>query len=158
MSSLRSAALLIVLPVAVLTGCVTTPVPVPPTVDVDLTTIDIWDDIDTPFIQITGGLGAIDPPDTTIRITTVADDTPPHPSIEIVPNDDGSFTANVELGGRYYLEAITEDDDVFLLAIANGPEGEVISVPAGDDSDDDGSPDVIDCAPEDDRYRGQRCP
>ena len=53
--------------------------------------------------------------------------------------------------------AHTEEDDIFLAAISAGV-GAVQVVDAGPDTDGDGSPDAIDCAPEDDEYRGRRCP
>lgn len=140
--------------------CVTTPVPVPPTVvDIDLGKVDIEDEIDAPFVLIAGGPGSIDPPDTLIRITNAEAEDPPDAFVEFVPDADGSFSTSVPgmSASRYFVEAITEDDDVFLMAFANGPTG-VVAADPGPDSDDDGSPDAIDCAPEDDAYRGRRCP
>lgn len=144
-----------------LAGCVTTPVPVPPTVvEVDLGKIDIQDEIDAPYVPISGGPGSIDPPDTRIRITNAEAEPPPPSFVELVPNEDGSFSVSAPgpAASRYFIEALTDDDDIFLVAIASSPEGGVVAVDPGGDADDDGSPDAIDCAPEDEAYRGQRCP
>jgi hypothetical protein len=139
---------------------VTTPVPVPPTVDIDLSKVDVEDEIDSQFVQISGGPGSIDPPDALLRITNAEADAPPDAFVEFVPSADGSFSVVVPglPAPRYYIEMIVEDDDLFLMAIASGPTGGVVVVDPGPDADRDGSPDAIDCAPEDDRYRGRRCP
>jgi hypothetical protein len=140
-----------------LASCVTTPVPVPPTlVEVDVSVIDIDDEIDAPTIPVTGGPGSIEPADATLRITNA--DVDPHASVEFVPETDGSFSVDIPPGDRYFLEQITAGDDFFLVAVATSDEGAVEVVDPGPDADGDGSPDAIDCAPDDEEHRGQRCP
>ena len=58
----------------------------------------------------------------------------------------------------FYFELITPDEDLFLIALQGGFDGPTQEADPGPDRDHDGSPDAIDCAPDDDSYRGQRCP
>jgi hypothetical protein len=140
-----------------LAGCVTTPVPVPPTLaEVDVTLIDIESEIDSPAIPVAGGPGSIDPADVTLRITNA--DVDPHVFVEFQPAADGSFSVNIAPGSRYFLEQITATDDVFLVAIATSDTGATEVADPGPDGDGDGSPDAIDCAPGDEEHGGQRCP
>ena len=61
---------------------------------------------------------------------------------------------------RFYIEHLQDDVDVFVIAISGGSDSGSGTYEAdpGRDTDGDGSPDRIDCDPDDDRYSGQRCP
>jgi hypothetical protein len=140
-------------------GCFTTPLPIPPTMDPERIDLDAQNG---PSTQITGGSGAVDPGDEAsnqLRITSVGEpiDGPPFVEVEIAP--DGSFSANVPgaAENRFYFELITPDEDIFLIALQGGMDGPSEAVDPGPDRDDDGSPDAIDCAPDDDTVTGRRC-
>jgi len=54
-------------------------------------------------------------------------------------------------------DQISADEDVFFAAIVIDEAGNISEGDPGPDSDDDGSPDEIDCAPDDATLGGQRC-
>jgi hypothetical protein len=141
-------------------ACVTTPLPIPPTVDPDLITITP----DAAGVIITGSEGAVDPGGVDVRVSYR------DPDIDSVPiltataatGDDGSF--EVAIGGAptdlYYIEILLADEDLFAVAITAGDDagGAAVEADPGPDADSDGSPDEIDCAPLDETLGGQRCP
>ncbi len=145
-----------------LTACVTTPLPIPPTADPER--IGISDSMNgPPEVSVTGGPGAVDPgseDSNRLRITRVGepiDGAPPFTEIEIAP--DGSFEAVLTgySSDLFYIELVTDDDDLYLITLQGGMDGPVQSVDPGPDRDGDGSPDAIDCAPDDDSVGGRRC-
>ena len=142
-------------------ACTATPLPTPPTVSADVGRIEVEMDPGGGVI-IRGGEDAVTPPGTAIRLTLP----PPMtgtgvPDIaETVTNSDGSFMVNLPGSATsvFYLEALLTDADVFLLAFTAGIGDGTVAVDSLPDLDMDGSPDEIDCAPDDDTYQGQRCP
>lgn len=144
-----------------LVACVTTPLPIPPTVDPERLSLS---DTNGPAVEVRGGPGAVDPGDESsnlIRVTRVGEpvdgEVPLFEEVEI--NDDGSFVAHVAgvSSDRFYIELVTTVQDIFLLAVQGGFDGPVSSTDPGPDRDGDGSPDAIDCAPDDETISGQRC-
>jgi hypothetical protein len=162
MDIVRRKAITLCVVIAMLVACATTPVPVPPTVEVTPELISAtYGDEEMLKLFIEGAPGAIEPPNVLLRIISVdGDDSTTDPFIEFNPNADGSFNQTVpgQAGLSHYLEVIDEDDDWFLMAFTAGPNDTIVEVEPGNDGDGDGSPDAIDCAPENDQYRGQRCP
>jgi hypothetical protein len=107
-------------------------------------------------ITLSGTPGAIVPGDATMmRITAY----PSSATIATVAAD-GSFSA--QLGGvrldTIYLELLLPDEDLFLMAVTGAAGDSVIDTAPGPDRDSDGSPDAIDCAPDDGTLGGRRCP
>lgn len=146
-------------------SCISRPLPIPPTiepeVDPDKITIESLDRGPGQAVRVAGGAGAIDPPGTVIRVTCVVPETPPTTSgsSEITTEEDGSFEVNInDVGpGICYFEALLDDEDLFFAALRSTIEGNTIVADPGPDADGDGSPDAIDCAPDDDAIGGQRC-
>ena len=137
---------------ALLTSCLATALPTPPTADVRQMSL-VEDQTDV--VDLLGGPDAISGELSSLRVSSDRD------LRETDVADDGSFevlglaaTAPTVL----YLEAVTTDDDVFLVAVTAGPGGAVVEAPPGPDRDGDGSPDAVDCAPDDGSVGGQRCP
>jgi len=142
-----------------LSCCVTTPLPVPPTIDPERVTIT--DDSESGGVLVEGSAGAVDPVDQELRITYGGEPIDSMPPLfdEVETAADGSFSAHVRgtVTSRFFIEAITDDEDLFLVAITVGSRGPSEETDPGPDSDGDGSPDEIDCAPLDDTQGGQRC-
>lgn len=143
---------------AMLAGCTTTPLPIPPTMDPDLVGSD---PVNGPSVRIVGQPEALDQPGT-IRVTHVGepvDGTIPE-IVVITTGDDGSF--DVTVAGlpedRYFFEFLGDHADIFLVALTFGMDGPAGVADPGPDADNDGSPDEVDCAPEDDTITGSRCP
>jgi hypothetical protein len=143
-------------------SCVTSPLPVPPTVDPERISLS---DTNGPAVEVEGGPGAVDPGDedsNRIRVTRIGEpidgELPQFDEVDVA--EDGSFSALV--GGlstdRFFIELITSDEDIFLVAVTGGFDGPVVPADPGPDRDDDGSPDAIDCAPDDPGLSGRRCP
>lgn len=147
-------------------GCVTTPLPIPPTLTVDADLVEIGYD-ERGGVSIVGQPGAVEPGGEEIRVTSTSEIDSTVPLFdEVDVGDDGSFRAWV-LGDpteHYFIEHLQSDEDVFVISIAgyseiDSPDGfETIVVDPGADSDNDGSPDAIDCAPLDETLSGRRCP
>jgi hypothetical protein len=153
---------LIICLVLLLPSCLTTPLPVPPNIEPEarpeLITLEPQDGA----TLIRGSAGAIEPPESVIRVSYGGEpiDSVPPEREELLVGEDGSFQSWLR-GDRtsvYYIEAILEDEDRFLVAIT-GAADDVGAEEAdpGPDSDDDGSPDRIDCAPLDETITGRRC-
>jgi len=148
-------------------GCVTTPLPVPPTVTVDIEQIVLGND-DRGGVSIVGNPGAVDPGGEEIRLTSSSDIDAAEPQFdELVVAEDGSFQAWVRgtPSDVFFIEHLWRNEDIYLIAVAgytevDGPDGpyETILADPGADSDGDGSPDAIDCAPLDETLSGQECP
>jgi len=147
----------------VLGACVTTPLPIPPTVDPERLSLEDTNS-NGPAVQVQGGPGAVDPGDENsnrIRVTQIGEPVsgglPHFEEVEI--NEDGSFVALVSglSSDLFYIELITTSQDIFLITVHGGFDGPVESTDPGPDRDGDGSPDAIDCAPDDESVGGQRC-
>ena len=148
----------LVILIALGSACIATPLPHPPTLDPELVTLA--DEGDS-RVRLEGASAAAAPAGLELRVTWT-----PGPSSVGLPEryttavgDDGSFGVAM-VGSRsdhYFIEAITDDEDLFLAAVTGGPGRSVEVVDDVSDSDDDGSPDEIDCAPDDPTVGGRRC-
>jgi hypothetical protein len=154
---MRMKRLLPVLWLHVLAACVATPLPQPPSYELDVDAIDVSE---SGAVTFDGGPGALTPGSVELRITPGPLDS--DPVLELgsgLVDADGSFTISVisPLENVYYFEVITANDDIFVGAVGVDASGNASEVDSGGDIDGDGSPDVIDCAPNDPELRGQRC-
>lgn len=141
-----------------LAACVATPLPQPPTFELDVDAIDA-ESADA-GVTFTGSEGALRPGSVDLRITPGPTDSDPVLELGTGPVDaDGSFTVFVvsPLENTFFVEALTDDEDIFVGAITVDATGDVVEADPGPDTDGDGSPDEIDCAPDDPDVRGQRC-
>ena len=140
-------------------GCVATPLPTPPNADPDrFETGEVGDGT----LSVRGEPGAIEPPGAGVRVTMERDPAAVGlpTRVEATSGADGAFgplaLAHFPLRS-YYVEVVLEDEDVFVFAFrAAGGAFELVD--PGPDRDDDGSPDEIDCAPDDPTRAGSRCP
>jgi len=153
----HSAASLAWIASAALVSCTTTPLPIPPTIDPESIGAMATNG---PSMVLTGRPGAIDPGGRTIRVTRVEQGWGvPADFVEAETAPDGSF--EVEVPGTpadlFYFELLADEEDVFLIALAVQVDGTVLRADPGPDRDDDGSPDAIDCAPDDPSRGGRRC-
>lgn len=147
--------------VGALSSCVATPLPQPPNVTVDPELIDLVE-VSPDMVELQGRPGAVEPGETELRSTVPPDPILRVPSrvVEFQAAVDGSFSTQ-SLGTRedeFYLEAILDDEDLFLLRFTGGPGTSIEALDPGPDSDGDGTPDIVDCAPTDETITGQRCP
>lgn len=136
-----------------LVACVATPLPTPPSADPSLMSLF---QVRDGKVTLLGEDGAIDPGDADIlslRVTGAGAWT----QVPVDPR--GSFSATLPglVTEVFYLEAIVEERDIFLVAVTGSADDSVIAVDPGPDSDDDGSPDVIDCASDEPNITGRRC-
>lgn len=150
-----------------LAGCVTTPLPMPPTLTVDINQIEIGSD-ERGGVSIIGNPGAVDPGGENVRMTSTIEIDSAEPEFdEFTIGTDGSF--RTWLRGYptniFFMEHLWTNEDIFVISIAgfietDGPDGpyETVVADPGVDSDNDGSPDAIDCAPLDETLSGRRCP
>ncbi len=146
-------------------SCMTTPLPIPPTLTVEVNAISIETDA-RGGVTITGFEGAIMPGGEDVRMTYggMPSDSAPPDLDEFTIAHDGSFQTWLQGSDfeTYFIEHLWTTEDIFLLAITGNREidspGATIVADPGGDSDGDGSPDQIDCAPLDETYGGQRCP
>ena len=162
---MKRALLLVSALAAVAFGCVATPLPQPPIeYALDITRMGISPS--TSVITLRGDAGAFTPGGVDIRVTPLPDPNQaflPSPGIVTVAAD-GSFSVTVagSPSGTFTFEALEADRDVFVDAVKgeSSPLGDGFTPTQGDagpDRDDDGSPDVIDCAPDDPDLGGSRC-
>ena len=73
---------------------------------------------------------------------------------------DGAFSVDLPGTSRtdvFALEYVGPDADVYLLSFTSVAGGAIMSVDPGPDRDADGSPDALDCAPDDRTRRGEEC-
>jgi hypothetical protein len=149
MSIVRALALILAVLAA---GCLATPLPTPPSIDTQR--MSLTDSAGVPgAIDLRGGPGAVRGDADLLRVTSA------FVWVETVVAEDGSFEVR-ELRARpfdaLYIEAIGADD-VFLIAVRRDSGDAVTEADAGADTDGDGSPDRIDCAPDDDTFEGRTC-
>ena len=144
------AALLALVP---LTSCVATPLPDPPSANVnEMSLVE-----DGPgFVRLRGLPTAIRDGGEALRVTNTRLDR----RTSIFTALDGSFSTRIEgvLSDRLYLEQVLTDAEVFLIAIEStgAADGRVMaSMPSDRDMDD--SPDEIDCAPDDPLLIARQC-
>lgn len=148
-SLLRAAVL-----VASLSACLATPIPDPPSLDaarMSLTQASATE------VRLTGSAGAVRPGGRALRISNPSA-AMGAASVAVYTASDGSFGATLAgaTTDTLYLEGVTDMADTFELAVRL-EGGAVVSTSAGPDRDGDGSPDDIDCAPDDRAQSGQRC-
>lgn len=141
-------------------SCVATPLPQPPT-DYELDIGELSVDTSGQAFGIVGTEGAVKPGSIEIRVTPGPTDSDPvleAGNAQVA--SDGSFSVIVvsPLPNIFFFEAIEQNDDVFFGAVTIDAAGVISEADPGPDADDDGSPDAIDCAPDDPQKRGQRCP
>ncbi|MFK7988283.1 MAG: hypothetical protein AB8I08_19845 [Sandaracinaceae bacterium] len=134
-------------------GCVATPLPTPPTATASQMMLL---DGQPGEVDLIGGPAALTGDGLlSLRVTGASG------SVSTRVEADGSFMAtgipSTSRADTFYLEAITLDADVFVLALTGGPGTSAVDAPPGPDRDGDLSPDAIDCAPDDGMLAGQRC-
>jgi hypothetical protein len=160
--ALRKLLSVVLLTLTSLASCESTPLPQPPT-DYHLDPQKIGFETSGPrVVAVIGQPGAVSVGGITLRISPIED--PPTPSPVAAGTatiaGDGSFTIEVDgrLENLFYFEAIELQRDVYFGVVRGiepgGPGG---GADPGPDTDEDGSPDAIDCAPDDPDVGGQRC-
>ncbi len=140
-------------------ACVSTPLPQPPSYELDISKVSIAGTGEG--LTISGAPGAVSPTGVELRITPGVPNTDPVLELgsgQVGP--DGSFDILVvsPIENQFFFEVIEADEDIFIGVIRGAADGTVTEGDPGPDSDGDGSPDEIDCAPDDDTLGGQRCP
>jgi hypothetical protein len=141
-------------------SCVATPLPQPPSIELDIDKLTVEGTDGAPVVFV-GSPGALSVGGIEVRVTPGPTDTDPILEVGTAPVDaDGSFDVVVisPLENTYFFEAVLDDEDVFVAAVRVDATGNPSLGDAGPDSDEDGSPDVVDCAPDDPDVSGQRCP
>jgi hypothetical protein len=133
-------------------GCLGTPLPDPPSFSGE--GITLRDVAQIGAVRLVGDPATVNPGGLTLRVTT-----PPSAGVLVATNADGSFARILPgaPGDRIFFELIFPDEDRFVGAFMAPFGGRLVPVDPGPDGDDDGSPDLIDCAPTDDAIGGQRC-
>lgn len=137
-----------------LSACLATPIPDPPSLDVTRMSLV---QASATEVRISGGAGAVRPGGRALRVTNPAAAMGTS-SVAIYTAADGSFGATLAgaTADTLYLEGLSDTADTFELAVRL-EGGSVVSTGSGGDRDVDGSPDAIDCAPDDRMQSGQRC-
>ncbi len=137
-----------------LSACLATPIPDPPSLDVARMSLV---QASASEVRLSGRAGAVRPGGRALRVTN-----PSAPmssaSVAIYTAADGSFGATLPGAtiDTLFLEGLSDTADTFEIAVRL-EGGTVVGAPGGSDRDVDGSPDVIDCAPDDRTQSGQRC-
>ena len=143
-------------------SCVATPLPQPPSIELELDVEKVTvESTDGEPVVIVGQQNALSIGGIGLRVTPGPTDSDPILEIgNATAADDGSFTVIVisPLENTYFFERIDGDTDEFFAAITVDAAGNVSETDPGPDGDGDGSPDEIDCAPTDPDLVGQRCP
>ncbi len=140
-------------------SCVATPLPQPPSLELDIEKLSIDSGPGEPVV-IVGEPDAVSIGGIDIRVTPGPTDTDPVLEIgDASVAADGSFTVIVvsPLENTYFFERIDGATDEFFAAITIDSSGNISEGDPGPDADGDGSPDEIDCAPDDETLVGQRC-
>ncbi len=135
-----------------LASCVATPLPDPPSVDSAQMTLVAQDPM---TVTLAGQAGAIDPGGITLRVSNPA--APPFAGVEVAVDAQGAFSASLPgvVSDPIFLEDATTEQ--LLAAVGTDGAGGVIEVDPGPDSDNDGSPDIVDCDDADDTTLGSAC-
>jgi hypothetical protein len=136
-----------------------TPLPQPPGLELDIEKVSV-DSNGGEGILIVGQADAVSIPNIEIRVTPGPTDSDPILEIGNATVDaDGAFSVLVvsPLENTYYFERTDGDKDQYFAAISIDFEGNISEADPGPDADEDGSPDEIDCAPDDPTLGGQRC-
>ena len=139
---------------AAVAACIATPLPTPPSVDTERLSLT---QADAERVTLVGEERAVQVDGIArLRVSGARAWT------EVPVSEFGAFTATLpgQLADIYYLEAIIEDEDLFLIALSTpsgGGGGPVEERDSGTDRDGDGSPDAVDCAPDDASRSGRRC-
>ncbi len=152
MRSLRLAISLFVL--LALPGCIATPLPEPPSADPGAMTLT---ETQPAGIRLAGTSGAITPGSIRMRVTDPST-AATGGRVEVDVGADGAFGADLPGATTdvLYLEQVGPDRDLFFAAVqASGTAA--VSADPGPDSDGDGSPDAIDCAPLDRTLIAREC-
>ncbi|MFO0548822.1 MAG: hypothetical protein U0271_10565 [Polyangiaceae bacterium] len=126
-----------------------TPLPDPPDVDTAQMSLVAADT----SVTLEGQNGALNPGGFTLRVT----DTVSLTAVEVPVDAQGAFTATVlgSIDDPLWLESA--DSDEFLGVVGTDGGGGVVPLDSGADSDSDGSPDAVDCAPNDNQVEGSAC-
>lgn len=134
-----------------LASCVATPLPDPPSVDSAQMTLVAQDPMS---VTLAGQAGAVDPGGITLRVSNPAAAVG---VVEVAVDAQGAFSANVPgvVGDPLFLEDAASER--FLAAVGTDGAGGVIELDPGPDSDNDGSPDIVDCDDADDTVLGSAC-
>ncbi len=137
-----------------LAACLATPIPDPPSLEVSRMMLV---QASASEVRITGSMGAVRPGGRALRVTNPAAPAMTA-SVAIYTAADGSFGATLAgtTADTLFLEGLSDTADTFEVAVRL-ESGSVVSTSAGGDRDLDGSPDMIDCAPDDRMQSGQRC-
>ncbi|NUP07153.1 MAG: hypothetical protein HOW73_13950 [Polyangiaceae bacterium] len=136
--------------IAVMAACTATPLPDPPSFDAARMSITATDPM---TIQLTGEDGAIGTGNIELRITNPTTAA----SVEVPVTDGGAFDGSLPgtAADTLFLEQV--DGDLFIGAVKSDGAGAVEETDEGPDTDGDGSPDAVDCAPNDPDTRGSAC-
>ncbi len=137
--------------------CVATPLPDPPTADARAMSLVAT----TPTtVTLSGRDGAIHPGGARLRVTDAATGSAGGRR-EVHATAAGAFQSQIagSTADTLYVELLeAAAPDRFLVAVRDGGGGAVVDVDPGPDRDGDGSPDAIDCAPDDPTLGGRQCP
>ncbi len=140
-----------------LAACVATPLPQPPSFELDTGAVDV--ELSDAAVTFIGSSGALTPGSVDLRVSPgPTDSDPPLELGTATVAEDGSFTVFVVSpdDNIFFFEALTDDEDIFVIAVTIDGDA-IVEADPGPDTDQDGSPDEIDCAPEDADLSGQRC-
>jgi hypothetical protein len=134
-------------------ACVATPLPDPPELDSAAFSIE---QIDVANVTLAGSSQSLDPGSFTLRITNPT--TAEAGRVTTLVDAQGAFSATLAgvSSDTYFLEQVEPNGDIFIGAVA-GSGGKGVAEVSVTDSDGDGSPDAIDCAPDDGGVRGSEC-
>ncbi len=144
-------ALPLALCLAWLASCVATPLPDPPSLDTAEMSLTVGEEM---TVTLVGQDQSITPGGFTLRVTNP---TVVPRSVEVPVDAQGAFSASLPgvLSDTLYLE--DAETDRFIAAVGSDSAGGVLERDAGPDGDNDGSPDIVDCAPADDTVLGSAC-
>jgi hypothetical protein len=135
--------------------CVATPLPDPPSADARAMSLVS----STPTtVTLLGRDGAIQPGGTRIRVTDpVTGNAGGRREVHVTAS--GAFQSEIagSTADTIYVELLEASGVRFLAAVRDGGGGAAVSADPGPDRDGDGSPDAIDCAPDDPSLRGREC-
>ena len=137
-----------------LASCVATPLPDPPSVRPGAMSLT---STQPDLLQLAGTDGAIGDGVTRLRVTD-SRTAEAGGRVETTVSAAGAFSAMLAgtLADTLYLEAVAPTGDTFVAAVALSG-GVVVEVSAGADTDSDGSPDAVDCAPLDGSQMARDC-